>query len=34
VVTSGQLKLRNGAAVVVTQKGQPPNEPAPRPVDR
>jgi len=33
VVTSGVFKLRNGAAVVVNNKVQPSNNPAPKPVD-
>jgi membrane fusion protein, multidrug efflux system len=33
IVTSGQLKLRNGATVVVNNSVQPRNEPAPKPVD-
>jgi membrane fusion protein, multidrug efflux system len=33
VVTSGQLKLRNGAAVVINNSIQPLNDPAPKPVD-
>jgi membrane fusion protein (multidrug efflux system) len=33
VVTSGVFKLRNGAAVLVNNKIQPPNNPAPRPED-
>jgi membrane fusion protein (multidrug efflux system) len=32
-VTSGVFKLRNGAAVVVNNKVQPSNNPAPRPED-
>ena len=31
VVTSGVFKLRNGAAVVVNNKVQPGNNPAPKP---
>ena len=31
VVTSGVFKLRNGAAVVVNNKVQPANNPAPKP---
>lgn len=31
VVSSGQLKLRNGSAVVIDNRVQPSNEPAPRP---
>ncbi len=33
VVTSGQLKLKNGSPVIVNNKVQPTNNPAPRPVD-
>jgi membrane fusion protein (multidrug efflux system) len=33
VVTSGVFKLRNGAAVQVNNKVQPPNNPAPKPED-
>jgi membrane fusion protein (multidrug efflux system) len=33
VVTSGVFKLRNGAAVLVNNKVQPANDPAPKPVD-
>ena len=33
VVTSGQLKLRNGSAVIINNAVQPSNEPAPKPVD-
>jgi membrane fusion protein (multidrug efflux system) len=33
VVTSGGFKLRNGAAVVVNNEVQPPNNPAPKPED-
>jgi membrane fusion protein, multidrug efflux system len=33
VVTSGVFKLRNGAAVLVNNKVQPGNNPAPRPED-
>jgi membrane fusion protein (multidrug efflux system) len=33
VVTSGVFKLRNGAAVVVNNKIQPPNNPKPKPQD-
>jgi membrane fusion protein, multidrug efflux system len=33
VVTSGVFKLRNGAAVVVNNKVQPPNNPKPKPED-
>jgi membrane fusion protein (multidrug efflux system) len=34
VVTSGVFKLRNGAAVVVNNKVQPGNDPAPKPENR
>jgi membrane fusion protein (multidrug efflux system) len=34
VVTSGQLKLRNGAEVVIDNSVQPSNEAAPRPVEQ
>ena len=34
VVTSGQLKLRNGSAVVINNQVQPENEEAPRTVDQ
>jgi len=34
VVTSGQLKLRNGSAVVINNAVQPSNEAAPKPVDQ
>ncbi|WP_043113931.1 efflux RND transporter periplasmic adaptor subunit [Solimonas soli] len=34
VVTSGQLKLKNGAAVVINNTVQPPSDPAPQPVDQ
>jgi membrane fusion protein (multidrug efflux system) len=34
VVTSGQLKLRNGSTVVIDNKVTPANEPAPAPVDQ
>jgi len=33
VVTSGQLKLRNGSTVVVNNAIQPANDPAPLPKD-
>jgi membrane fusion protein (multidrug efflux system) len=33
VVTSGQLKLRNGSQVIINNAVQPGNEPAPKPVD-
>ena len=33
IVTSGVFKLRNGAAVFVNNKVQPPNDPAPTPAD-
>jgi len=33
IVTSGSFKLRNGAAVLVNNKVQPANNPAPRPED-
>ena len=33
VVTSGVFKLRNGAAVVINNKVQPPNNPKPKPED-
>ncbi|MGE5240152.1 MAG: efflux RND transporter periplasmic adaptor subunit [Bacteroidota bacterium] len=33
VVTSGQLKLRNGSPVIINNAVQPSNEPAPKPVD-
>jgi membrane fusion protein (multidrug efflux system) len=33
VVTSGVFKLRSGAAVVVNNKVQPSNNPAPKPED-
>ena len=34
VATSGQLKLKNGSAVVINNAVQPSNEPAPKPVDQ
>jgi membrane fusion protein (multidrug efflux system) len=34
VVTSGQLKLRSGSPVVVNNKVQPSNDPAPKPEDK
>ena len=34
VVTSGQLKLRNGSAVVINNQVQPENEESPKPVDQ
>ena len=34
VVTSGQLKLRNGSEVAVNNKVQPADSPAPRPVEK
>jgi len=34
VITSGQLKLRNGSAVVINNKVQPANEEAPKPEDQ
>ena len=34
VVTSGQLKLKNGSTIVVNNKVQPSNDPSPAPVDR
>lgn len=34
VVTSGQLKLKNGSAVIIDNKVQPANEEAPKPVDQ
>lgn len=34
VVTSGQLKLKNGSTIVVNNKASPSDDPAPRPVDR
>jgi membrane fusion protein (multidrug efflux system) len=34
VVTSGQLKLKNGSTVIVNNKVQPANEEAPKPEDR
>ncbi len=34
VVTAGQMKLRNGTAVIVNNVVQPTNDPAPKPVDR
>jgi membrane fusion protein, multidrug efflux system len=34
VVTSGQLKLKNGGAVVIDNKVQPANEETPKPVDQ
>jgi membrane fusion protein, multidrug efflux system len=34
VVTGGQLKLKSGAAVVVDNKAQPPNEPNPAPQEK
>ncbi len=34
VVTSGQLKLRNGSPVVINNTVQPSNEEAPKPVDQ
>ena len=33
VVTSGVFKLRNGAGVVVNNRVQPSNNPAPKPED-
>jgi membrane fusion protein (multidrug efflux system) len=33
VVTSGVFKLRNGAAVLINNKVQPGNNPAPKPED-
>jgi len=33
VVTSGQLKLRNGSAVSINNEIQPGNDPAPKPID-
>ena len=33
IVTSGVFKLRNGAAVLVNNKVQPANKPAPKPED-
>ena len=33
IVTSGQLKLRNGSPVIINNTVQPSNEPAPKPVD-
>ena len=33
IVTSGQLKLRNGSPVIINNAVQPSNEPAPKPVD-
>jgi len=34
VVTSGQLKLKNGSEIVVDNKATPSNDAAPRPVDQ
>ena len=34
IVTSGQLKLRNGSPIVINNKIQPSNDPAPQPVDQ
>ncbi len=34
VVTSGQLKLKNGSVVIIDNRVQPENEPAPRPEDQ
>lgn len=34
VVTSGQLKLKNGSVVIINNTVQPSNDPAPRPVDQ
>jgi membrane fusion protein (multidrug efflux system) len=34
VVTSGQLKLKNGSEVIINNKVQPTNEQAPKPVDQ
>jgi membrane fusion protein (multidrug efflux system) len=34
VATSGQLKLKNGSAVVINNTVQPSNDPAPKPVDQ
>ena len=34
VVTSGQIKLKNGSPVVINNKVQPSNEAAPRPIDQ
>jgi membrane fusion protein, multidrug efflux system len=34
VVTSGQLKLKNGSAVIIDNKVQPANEEAPKPEDQ
>ena len=33
IVTSGVFRLRNGAAVVINNKIQPENNPAPKPED-
>jgi membrane fusion protein (multidrug efflux system) len=33
VVTSGQLKLRNGSTVIINNKIQPSDNPSPKPVD-
>jgi membrane fusion protein (multidrug efflux system) len=33
VVSSGVFKLRNGAAVLINNKAQPGNNPAPKPED-
>jgi membrane fusion protein, multidrug efflux system len=33
IVTSGQLKLKNGSTVIINNKVQPSNDPAPKPVD-
>ncbi len=34
VVTSGQLKLKNGAEIIINNKVQPSNDPAPKPIDQ
>lgn len=34
VVTSGQIKLRNGAPIIVNNRVEPANDPAPRPVEQ
>jgi membrane fusion protein (multidrug efflux system) len=34
VVTSGQIKLKNGSQVIINNKVQPSNDPAPKPIDQ
>ena len=33
VITSGQLKLKNGSTVIINNRVQPLNDPAPKPID-